>query len=128
MRCYGALVSGHFSDEFHPRGVAHLLLDVFFDCPTTLMHGELEPNLDAIIELVAGQFDLSALVLVLEESDQVARGELRVVQHFESALGGEVARLVAELGGFLRTRRSCGWSGILRAAPLEDVAAVQAPD
>jgi len=81
-----------------------------------------------MVELFAGELDLLAVVVVLDEADEVAWGEAGIVEDFEGALGGEVAGLFLERGGLLRTRRRCGWSGILFATPLEDLGAVDTPD
>jgi len=68
------------------------------------------------------------MVVVLDEADEVTGGEAGIVQDFEGALGGEVAGLVMEPGGFLGTWRRRGRGGVLLASPLEDVGAVEAPD
>jgi hypothetical protein len=113
---------------FHPGGVELLVADFVVDSLIVFLSFETAPDGEAVVELVAGEFNLPAVVVVLEESDEVARGEMGIVEDFEDTLGGEVAGVVKEPGGFLRTGRRCGRGGVLFATPLEDVGAVEAPD
>ena len=83
---------------------------------------------EAVVKLVAGELVLQAVIVVLDEADEVAGGKEGIVEDFEGALGGEVAGLVVEAGGFLRIGGRAGRGGVLVAAPLEDVGAVEAPD
>lgn len=88
-----------------------------------------EAFVDAVVELVARELDLAAQVVVLDEADEVAGGEARVVEEFDDALGGEVAGLFLEARGFGGIGRGVGLGGgKLLAAPLEHVGAVHAPD
>ena len=82
---------------------------------------------DAVVELVAGELIALAKIVVLDESDEVTGGESGIVEDFDGALGGEVAGVVLEPGGFRGIGGRLG-GGVLVAAPLEDVGAVKAPD
>jgi hypothetical protein len=128
MRWYGEEGGEEFSIKFHLGGEEMFVADSVVDALEVLLLLEAAPDGEAIVELVAGEFHLPAMVVVLEEADEVARGEPGIVEDFEGALGREVTGLVVEAGGFLRTRRRRGRGGVLLAAPLEDVGAVEAPD
>jgi len=86
------------------------------------------PDGEAISEPVAGEFKLPAVVFVLDDADEVAGREARIVESFEDASGGEMAGLFLKSRGFFRTGGWCGRRGILFATPLEDVSAVKAPN
>jgi hypothetical protein len=128
MRWYGEEGGEDFAKGFHVGGeevpVADLVVHVL-EVPALF---EVAPGGEAVVELVAGELDLLAVVVVLNEADEVAGGEARIVEGLEDALGGEVTGLVLEPGGFLRIGGRRGRGGVLLAAPLENVGAVEAPD
>jgi hypothetical protein len=124
MRWYGEDIS----IEFHLGGAEVLVADLVVDALEVLAFLEAPPGGEAVVELVAGELDLLAMVVVLDEADKVTRREPGIVEGLEGALGGEVAGMVMEPGGFVGARRRCGRRWVLLAAPLEDVGAVEAPD
>ena len=128
MRWYGEEAGEIFFQEFHLGGRDVLVADLALDALGSLALLKAGPDGEAVVELVAGELDLLAEIVVLEESDQVARGEPGIVEHFKGALGSEVAGLVVEPGGFPGIRSGGGRGGVLPAAPLEGVGAVEAPD
>jgi hypothetical protein len=117
-----------FSHGVELDGDGGLLAGVFFESLVVIALFVALADVDTIVELVAGELEFLAVVVVLEEADEMAGGEVRIVDCFEGALGGEVAGLVEEAGGLLAGGRTRGRGRVLVAAPLEDVGAVEAPD
>jgi hypothetical protein len=109
-------------------GEGLVVADFLVDALKVLLLFEAAAGGEAVVKLVAGELVFAAVVVVLDEADEVAGGEAGVVEDFEGALGGEVAGLVVEAGGFRRIGWRAGRGGVLLAAPLEDVGAVEAPD
>jgi hypothetical protein len=107
--------------EFHLSGGEELGAYLVLDALEVFALFQAAVGGQAMVELFAGELDLQAVVVVLDEADEMAGGEARIVEDFEGALGGEVPGLVVEAGGFLRSGRRRRRGGILVAAPLEDV-------
>ncbi len=128
MRRYGGESPEKFLNGIPLGGKFDFFADALLNLLEKLALLEATSDGDAVVELIAGELDLLAMVVVLDEADEVAGGELGIVKDFEDALRGEVAGMVMEPGGFLRRGRRCGRGRILLAAPLEDVGAVEAPD
>jgi len=128
MRWYGAEGVEDFSVGVHLSGEEKFVADFVLDAFEVLALFLAAVGFETMGKFFAGELDLLAVVVVLDEADEVAGGKTWIVEDFEGALGGEVAGLVVEPGGFLRRGKRRGRSGILFAAPLEDVAAVETPD
>jgi hypothetical protein len=128
MRWYGEEGGEGFSKEFEVGGEELLVADFVVDAFQGLLFIELAPDGEAVVELVAGELEFLTMVVVLDEADEVSGRKAGIVEGFEDTLGREVSGLVVEPGDFFGTGRRCGWGGVLFAAPLEDVGAVEAPD
>jgi len=128
MRWYGEEGGEDISVEFHLGGEDVLVADLVVQALDVLSLLEASPDGEGVVELVAGELNLLAAVVVLHEADEVAGVDAGIVHDFEGALGGEVSGLVMDPGGFLGTWRRRGRGGVLLAAPLEDVGPVEAPD
>ncbi len=118
MGWYGGEGGEEFLEGFHLGGDEMFFAGFVFDSLEGLLSFEGAADGDAVVELVVGEFDFAAVVVVLEEADEVAGGEPGIVEDFEGALRGEMAGLVVEPGGFRRIGRRCGRGGVLLAAPL----------
>jgi hypothetical protein len=90
MRWYDEEGGENVAKEFHLGGEEELVADLIVLALVVLALFEVAPNGEAVVELVAGELDLLAVVVVLDEADEVARGEPGIVEDFEGALGGEV--------------------------------------
>jgi len=128
MRWYRDEASEVFSKEFHLPGDEDFVADFVVDALIVFASLAVAADFESVVELVAGELDLLAVVVVLDEADEVAGGEAGIVEDFEGALGGEVAGLFVERGGLFRAGRRRRRGGVLFAAPREDVGAVEAPD
>jgi hypothetical protein len=128
MRWYGGNGGQDLTLEFRLGGGEMLVADSVVDLPEALALLEAASDGDTVVELVAGELDLLAEIVVLEETDEVPGRKSWIIQDFERALDGEMADLLLEARDFLGIE--CGrrrGRGLL-AAPLEDVGAVEAPD
>ena len=128
MGWYGEEGFEEFSSRFHLRGEECLLAHGLVDVTTLLDLFGTFANGEAVVELVAGELVFLAMIVVLDETDEVARGEPGIVEDLDGTLGGEVAGVVLEAGGFLWIGGRVGRGGVLLASPVEDVGAVEAPD
>jgi hypothetical protein len=128
MRWYGGEGGEDFSAHLGLGGgevlVADLVIDLLEEC--TLF--ETAADGETIVKLVAGELDLPAVIVVLEEPDEMAGREVRIVEDLERALDGEMAGLFLEAVDFEGIERGGGRGRGLVAAPLEDVGAVEAPN
>jgi len=128
MGWFGEESGEEFSSGFHLRGEESFFAHCVLDVPTLLDFFGTFADGEAIVELVASELIVLAIKVVLDEADEVAGREARIVEDFDGALGSEVAGVVLEAGGFLRIGRRVGRGWVLVAAPLQDVGAVEAPD
>ena len=89
---------------------------------------EQAPHSDTVVELVAAELDLLAVVFVLDKADEVSGGQAGIVEHLEGALGREMTGHFVEPGRFFGIGQLRGQRRRLLAAPLEDVGVEEAPD
>jgi len=128
MRWYGEEGVEEVSKEFHLSAVEGAVPDFVVHVLEVLLLFQATADGEAIVELLASELDLLTVGLILDDPDEVPRGEAGIVEDFEGALGGEVAGMVLEAGDFLRCGGSVGRGGVLFASPLEDLGAVETPD
>jgi len=93
MRWYGAEGVEDFSVGFHLGGEEKLVADSVLDALEVFALFLAAVGVKAMVELFAGELDLLAVVVVLDEADEMAGGETWIVEDFEGALGGKVAGL-----------------------------------
>lgn len=117
-----------FSQKFHLRGAHDLVADLLILSLKILLLLQAAANGDAVVELVAGELDLLAMIIVLDQAHQMAGRQMRIVEELEKALRRQVAGVVQKPGGFLRIRRRRRRGRVLRAAPLQNMAAEETID
>ena len=92
------MYGGDISIEFHLGGAEELVADLVVDALEVLTFLEASPGGEAVVELVAGELDLLAMVVVLDEADKVTGREPGIVEGLEGALGGEEKRSSSRRG------------------------------
>ena len=71
-----------------------VVADFLVDAAKVLLLFETAAKGEAVVKLVAGELVFPAMIVVLDETDEVAGGEAGIVEDLEGALGGEVAGIV----------------------------------
>jgi hypothetical protein len=110
MSRYGGQRGEDFSKRFHLDGHEEAVADLVLDALQTFAFLRAPSDGQAVGKLVAGELDLLAKVVVLQEADEVTGRKPGIVEHLDGALGGQMTGLLLKPRHFQRIGRLCGRS------------------